>query len=432
MGMTKMVPRLRFPEFTNEWEQRKVGDVFDYLQNNTLSRAELNSEGGVAKNVHYGDVLIKFGEYLDASEEPLPFISSQLVADKFKSSLLHDGDVIMADTAEDATVGKCTEIAGLQGFPTISGLHTIPLRPKWKFATGYLGFYMNSSSYHEQLKPLMQGIKVTSVSKSAIQDTVVSYPVELAEQECIAQMFINLDKAITLHQRKLDTIKQYKQGMLQKMFPKEGKKVPEIRFPNFTGDWEQRKCEGILKPAKGAMKIGPFGSALKKEFYTETGVKVYAQENIFQEDFTIGNYYISEERYQTLKGCKLEPGDLVISMMGTIGACAIFPENAEPGIMNSHLLRLQLNDDIHPEYIHQLLRDSQIIRSQIDRLSVGSIMSGLSSSVVQKLVFPIPSLDEQKKIAELLSQLDKAITLHQRKLDQIKLYKQGLLQQMFA
>ena len=206
---------------------------------------------------------------------------------------------------------------------------------------------------------------------------------------------------------------------------------PQIRFWGFNDDWEQRKCEGILKPIKGAMKIGPFGSALKKEFYTETGVKVYAQENIFQEDFTIGDYYISEERYQTLKGCKLEPGDLVISMMGTIGACAIFPNNAEPGIMNSHLLRLQLNDDIYPEYIHQLLRDSQIIRSQIDRLSVGSIMSGLSSSVVQKLIFPIPSLDEQKKIAEFLTQLDKTITLHQRKCDKLINIKKSMLEKMF-
>ena len=207
--------------------------------------------------------------------------------------------------------------------------------------------------------------------------------------------------------------------------------TPKIRFKGFVDDWEQRKCEGILKPIKGAMKIGPFGSALKKEFYTETGVKVYAQENIFQEDFTIGDYYISEEKYQSLKGCKLEPGDLVISMMGTIGACAIFPEDAEPGIMNSHLLRLQLKDDIHAEYIHQLLRDSQIIRNQIDRLSVGSIMSGLSSSVVQRLVFPIPSLAEQKKIAGFLTQIDKAITLHQRKCDETKELKKYMLQKMF-
>ena len=178
-----------------------MGDIFDYLQNNTLSRAELSSEGGLAKNIHYGDVLVKYDEFLDVTDESLPFILSQEDVDKYKNSFLHDGDVIMADTAEDEAVGKCTELAGLQGFPAISGLHTIPLRPKLDFAPGYLGFYMNSNFYHDQLKPFMQGIKVTSVSKSAIQDTMISYPAKAAEQESIAQVFINLNKTITLHQR---------------------------------------------------------------------------------------------------------------------------------------------------------------------------------------------------------------------------------------
>jgi len=179
-----------------------LGDTFDFLQNNTLSRADLNPETGVAKNVHYGDVLIKFGEYLDASSSTLPYIPTQQIVDKFKGSLLQDGDVIMADTAEDEAVGKCTEIAGLQGFPTISGLHTIPLRPKEKFAPGYLGYYMNSGSYHDQLLPLMQGIKVTSVSKSAILNTDISFPAESDEQAEIGSFFIRLDNLITLHQRK--------------------------------------------------------------------------------------------------------------------------------------------------------------------------------------------------------------------------------------
>ena len=134
-----LTPTIRFSGFANSWEQRKLGDTFDFLQNNTLSRAELTAEAGAAKNVHYGDVLIKFGEYLDASNSALPYISSQQIADKFKGSLLQDGDVIMADTAEDETVGKCTEIAEIQGFPTISGLHTIPMRPRQKFASGYKG-----------------------------------------------------------------------------------------------------------------------------------------------------------------------------------------------------------------------------------------------------------------------------------------------------
>ena len=93
------------------WEQRKLGDCFSSLQNNTLSRAELNNETGVAMNVHYGDVLIRFDECLDVSRETLPFIEKQSVVDKFKTSYLQNGDVIVADTAEDETAGKCTEIA---------------------------------------------------------------------------------------------------------------------------------------------------------------------------------------------------------------------------------------------------------------------------------------------------------------------------------
>jgi type I restriction enzyme S subunit len=209
------VPELRFPSFTAPWEQRKLDDIFDFLQNNTLSRADLDTETGVAKNVHYGDVLIKFGEYLDASSSTLPYIPSQPILDKFKGSLLQDGDVIMADTAEDEAVGKCTEITGLQGFPTISGLHTIPLRPKEKFAPGYLGYYMNSGSYHDQLLPLMQGIKVTSVSKSAILNTDISYPVDNDEQAKIGGFFIRLENLITLHQRELEEERKRKTTLMR-------------------------------------------------------------------------------------------------------------------------------------------------------------------------------------------------------------------------
>ncbi len=203
------VPRFRFVGFTGDWEQRKLGDCFSLLQNNTLSRAELSNGNGVAMNVHYGDVLIKFDECLDVSKEQLPFIEKHSVADKLKTSYLQNGDVIVADTAEDETVGKCTEIMGLTDQKVISGLHTIPLRPNGKFATGYLGFYLNSAAYHDQLKPLMQGIKVTSISKSAMQDTVIRYPSDIKEQELIGRYFIELDHLITLHQRKEYGLKTY-------------------------------------------------------------------------------------------------------------------------------------------------------------------------------------------------------------------------------
>lgn len=212
------IPRIRFAGFTDDWEQRKLGEMLVSLQNNTFSRADLSNEKGVAKNVHYGDVLIKFGEVLDVSKEQLPMITDEKVLTKYKASFLKNGDVIVADTAEDITVGKCSEIAGLNDEVVLSGLHTIPYRPVEKFATGYLGYYLNSRAYHNQLIPLMQGIKVTSISKSAMQDTDIVYPKLLKEQAMIGNYFQSIDHLITLHQRKCDELQNIKKFMLQKMF----------------------------------------------------------------------------------------------------------------------------------------------------------------------------------------------------------------------
>lgn len=211
-------PKFRFSGFTDDWEQRKFDEVFMSLQNNTLSRAKLNDEAGAAQNIHYGDVLIKYDEVLDVSNEPLSYIEKQTIADKFKTSYLQNGDVIIADTAEDETVGKCTEIAGLTDQKVISGLHTMPVRPNRKFAPGFLGFYLNSAAYHDQLKPLMQGIKVTSISKGAVQDTVITFPSDLKEQKEIGAYFESLDRLITLHQRKLEKLNMLKKSLLKSMF----------------------------------------------------------------------------------------------------------------------------------------------------------------------------------------------------------------------
>lgn len=212
------VPDIRFDGFTDDWEQRKLGNVLLSLQNNTLSRANLSDESGIAKNVHYGDVLIKFGEVLDVRKEKLPMITDENVLSKYKASFLQNGDVIVADTAEDSTVGKCSEIAGLNDEVVLSGLHTIPYRPIEKFASGYLGYYLNSGAYHNQLIPLMQGIKVTSISKSAMQNTDIDYPKSQEEQGKIGAYFKSLDEMITLHQHKCEELQNIKKFMLQNIF----------------------------------------------------------------------------------------------------------------------------------------------------------------------------------------------------------------------
>ena len=187
---------------TSSWEQRKFDEVFDCtVPNNTLSRAELSYDEGTVLNVHYGDVLIKYGSVLDVQKDDIPRIPHRCRED-FNGALLQDGDVIIADTAEDETTGKTCEIGNLQGSAIVSGLHTMVCRPRNRMALGYLGYYLNSNAYHHQLLPLMQGIKVLSLSRSNIQKTSVSYPIAVKEQQLIAYYFSQLDNLITLHQRK--------------------------------------------------------------------------------------------------------------------------------------------------------------------------------------------------------------------------------------
>ena len=209
------VPEKRFPGFTDDWEQRKFDEVFDCtVPNNTLSRAELSYDEGTVLNVHYGDVLIKYGSVLDVQKDDIPRIPHRCRED-FNGALLQDGDVIIADTAEDETTGKACEIGNLQGSAIVSGLHTMVCRPRNRMALGYLGYYLNSNAYHHQLLPLMQGIKVLSLSRSNIQKTSVSYPIAVKEQQLIAYYFSQLDNLITLHQRKLEEMKKQKKALMQ-------------------------------------------------------------------------------------------------------------------------------------------------------------------------------------------------------------------------
>ena len=182
------------------WEQRKLGETFEYLQNNTLSRDSLNYKNSNVKNIHYGDILVKFDELLDGSSNDIPYINSELDLSKFSKSLLRDGDIIFSDTAEDDAVGKAIELWNVNDPFILSGLHTIPCRPLIPFGKGYLGNFLNSNSYRMQLRPLVQGIKVSSISKSALKDTRIEYPKNLDEQEKIGSLFQNLAKMITLHQ----------------------------------------------------------------------------------------------------------------------------------------------------------------------------------------------------------------------------------------
>lgn len=202
-----------------EWKTKPFYEVFSILGNNTLSRAELNPDSGLAQNIHYGDVLIKFGAILDVSKESLPYIADEKLVVKQKQNALKNGDIIMADTAEDDTVGKCSEIVGITDEVIFAGLHTIPIRPAdGMFALRYLGYYINSTSFHDQLHPLIQGIKVSSISKSALQNSTTVIVPQKAEQQKIADFFSAIDEQIEIEKKRLESMQTIKKGLLQQMF----------------------------------------------------------------------------------------------------------------------------------------------------------------------------------------------------------------------
>ena len=196
------VPKRRFPGFTDDWELRKFDECFNFpVSTNSLSRALLNYDEGDIKSVHYGDILIKYPAILNIKNDKIPYITGGKL-EKYKSSLLENGDLIFADAAEDETVGKAVEVNGLTEENLVAGLHTIVARPKDKKAEFFLGYYINSNTYHRQLLRLIQGSKVSSINKGNLQKTLVSFPKDFEEQQKIGAFFKKIDDTITLHQRK--------------------------------------------------------------------------------------------------------------------------------------------------------------------------------------------------------------------------------------
>ena len=391
----------------------------------------------MAKNVHYGDVLIKFGEVLDVGKEQLPMITDERVLSKYKASFLQNGDVIVADTAEDSTVGKCSEIVGLNGDIVLSGLHTIPYRPVEKFATGYLGYYLNSGAYHNQLIPLMQGIKVTSVSKSAMQDTDIVYPKSVKEQAMIGNCFQSLDHLITLHQRKCDETKKLKKFMLQKMFPKKDEKKPEIRFADFTDDWEQRKLGWLVdNDVIEAPKDGNHGEKHPtSDEYVEEGIPFLMASDIRNGRVDLENCkYITKERAEQLDKGFAREGDVLLTHKATIGEVAILEGLQEEYAMLTPQVtyyRILDNKRLSQKYLYAVFH-SESFQNEMQTKAAQSTRPYIGISAQQNLTISLPcSTEEQQRIGEYFASLDTLITLHQRKCDEIKEIKKFMLQNMF-
>ena len=196
--------------------------------------------------------------------------------------------------------------------------------------------------------------------------------------------------------------------------------------------WGEKPISDVLKP--NGIKIGPFGSQLKKEILLSDGqYRVYGHENVYNHDFSLGNRYLSKEHFNRLNSCEIIPGDFVMSTMGTIGKCAIVPNSIQCGIMDSHLIRLRIDEKkINPNYLLQLFSDQyHYLSDQTVRLAVGGIMDGLSVGIVSNLSVIYPeNLDEQNEIVSVLSDMDEAISNLQKLIRKKKDIRQGTMQML--
>ena len=202
----------RLPGFGGKWKKVKLGDVTIFLSTNLFSREQLNNVKGNILNIHYGDVLVKYSSVLDVSKEDIPYVNEQI--EYSPKDYVNNGDVIMADTAEDEMVGRCCEIINIDKIKVVSGLHTILIHPIIQFAPKYLGYYLNSERYHKQIISIMQGIKVYSITKDALKNTTIDIPC-IEEQAAIANILSLCDNEILLAKQKLNKFRQQKKGLMK-------------------------------------------------------------------------------------------------------------------------------------------------------------------------------------------------------------------------
>ena len=395
-------------------------DLFAYLSNNTLSRAELSNSGKV-RNIHYGDVLIKYGEVIDIEHTEIPYVAD--VSRLRKPDYLSTGDVVIADTAEDDTVGKAVEIINNSSVAVVSGLHTIPCRPKKRFVPSYLGYYVNSAPFHTQLHPYMQGIKVTSISKGNIGKTYISSP-DLEEQQKITSLLNLLSSRIEKQRQLVEALKSYKRGALSKLFPKKGETTPEYRFAGFTEPWKRRKALELAEYSKG--------NGYSKGDLTEKGTPIILYGRLYTK------YQFAIDEVDTFAipktGSVYSQGNEVIVPASGETAEDIARASAveESGVLlGGDLNILRPFDFINSLFLALAISNGEP-QKELAKKAQGKSVVHIHNSDIQEITISYPLREEQDRIVAFFRFLEQLVALHQRKLNEYENIKAGLLQQLFV
>ena len=365
---TPNVPTLRFAEFAEQWEQKTFDETFSILSNNTLSRAELNYENGNYKNIHYGDVLIKFSAFIDALSPDVPYINDENSSSKLDNILLQDGDIIIADTAEDFTVGKATEVENVDEIKVVSGLHTIPCRPKIKFSPRYLGYYVNSPAYHNQLIPFIQGVKVSSISKTLIKKTFVSFP-SLSEQTKIADFLSCLDKKIEVQNKIISKYETLIKGLSCDYFSKQPNHIAKLKDLIIKGKAGGTPSSTIAEYYNGNIPFLSISDMTRQGKYVEFTEK-----------------HISENGLANSSAWIVPSNSLILSMYASVGLVCI---NKVPLATSQAMFSMVLKDCNMLDYIYYYLNFFR--ETQIHRLLETGTQSNINADTVRDIEIPFYS-----------------------------------------
>ena len=265
-------------------------------------------------------------------------------------------------------------------------------------------------------------VKGKTINKSIISKTKVNIP-DYQEQCKIVKVLDIVTKRLKFEQKELINLDELIKARFVEMF---GDPI------NNQKGWKILRIEDLVENNKYAIKAGPFGSALKKEFYVSKGYKIYGQEQVIKNDPSFGNYYISQEKYTSLKNYRVKAGDVLISLVGTYGKLMIMPDDYELGIINPRLIKITFDKDlVNPIYFKYFFQ-SDAEKKVLTHNTHGGTMGILNVKIIRKVALPLPPLALQNEFANFVQQVDKSKVAVQKSLDETQKLFDSLMQEYFG
>lgn len=407
----KKSPHIRFKGFTGDWEQRKLGEWGSFYYGHSCPKWSVTDEA-TTPCIRYGELYTKFGTKIDKV-----FSYTNMPSNKLRYS--KGTEVLIPRVGENPMdYNRCTWLS----IPDVAIGEMISV-----FNTEQNPFFtatMFNATLQKEFASRVEGGSVTNLYYEKLKNIDVLYP-SLKEQEKMAVYFENMDNLINFHQRKLELLKVTKKSMVQKMFPKDGESVPEIRFAGFTDAWEQRKLGEVGDTFTGI-------SGKTKEDFGHGDAKFVTYVNVFGNTISDPNGVESVEIDG--KQNQVKYGDVFFTTSSEtpeeVGMSSVWLENTENVYLNSFCFGYRPTVEFDQYYLAFMLRSPEI-RKKFVFLAQGISRYNISKNKVMEMNVPVPELNEQRKVGTFFRNLDNLITFHQRELDLLKELKKSMLQQMF-